>query len=147
MMQECDGGLRNWLLTTVCVTAICAVLGALFHGRGDGTRPSRFLDEDDDDVWGVGDDDDSVGVSVSSAGGGIEGGGGVGLAPTGNNSSSSGGVGGGFKATPELKAEEGRAGRGTRGVGAEAAKGSGGGPAQEGEHARRDSMGEDSIVS
>ncbi|CAM9900851.1 unnamed protein product, partial [Scytosiphon promiscuus] len=74
--KECDGGLRTWLLTTVCVTAICGILGAAFHGKGDGTRPSRFLDDDDDDVWGVGEDDDeSIDVSVSSAGeGGVSGG-------------------------------------------------------------------------
>lgn len=33
----------------MCVTAVCGILGALFHGKGDGTRPSRFLDDDDDD--------------------------------------------------------------------------------------------------
>lgn len=155
--QECDGGLRKWLLTTVVVTAICGVLGAAFHGKGDGTRPSRFLDDDDDDVWGVDHDVDSeAGVSVS-VNSGVEGGGGAGLASTGNNSSSSGGEGGGFNgATPALKAqEEGRAGRGQgarRGAaGAEAAKGatttSSGGPVLEGEPPRRDSMGEDSIIS
>lgn len=150
MMQECDGGLRNWLLTTVVVTAICGVLGALFHGRGDGTRPSRFLDEDDD-VWGVG--GDSVGVNVSSSAGGVEGGG-MGLGSTEENGSSRA-EDGGFRETPALKAEEGRAGReaqGARGAaagGAEAAKGgvANGGLAQEGDPARRDSMGEDSTVS
>lgn len=144
-MQECDGGLRNWLLTTVVVTAICGVLGAVFHGRGDGTRPSRFLDEDDDDVWGV--DGDSVGVSVSSSAGGGVGGGGMGRGSTENNSiSSSRGEGGGLKMTPAFKVEEGRAGRETPGAGAEAANGAAGG-AGEGEPPRRDSMGDDSIVS
>lgn len=49
--QPCDGGLRQWLLTAVCVTAVCGMLGAAFHGRGDGTRPSRFLDDDEDDDY------------------------------------------------------------------------------------------------
>eukprot|EP00752_Nemacystus_decipiens_P002962 g2752.t1 len=147
--KECDGGLRNWLLTTVVVTAICGILGALFHGKGDGTRPSRFLDEDEDDVWGV--DDDSVGVSVSSSaggGGGGVGGGVMGRGSTENNSTSSSSreEGGGLRATPASKAEEGRAGIEARRTGAEAANGAGG-PVQEGEPSRRDSMGEDSIVS
>lgn len=49
--QDCDGGLRQWLLIAVCVTAVCGVLGAVFHGKGDGTRPSRFLDDDEDDEY------------------------------------------------------------------------------------------------
>lgn len=56
--QECDGGLRTWLLIAVCVTAVCGILGAIFHGRGDGTRPSRFLDDDDDDYV---EDDEGIG--------------------------------------------------------------------------------------
>lgn len=152
-VQECDGGLRNWLLTTVCVTTLCAVLGALFHGRGGGTRPSRFLDADDDNAWGV-DDDSSISVSVSSAGSGAVNGVRTGLGVTGNNNSSSSGGGGGgggedggLRVTPPFKAEEGRAGRGAPGAGAEAAKGGGGAAAEEGEYPRQDSMGEDSIVS
>eukprot|EP00903_Cladosiphon_okamuranus_P007644 g7413.t1 len=148
--KKCDGGLRNWLLTTVIVIAICGALSAGFHGRGDGTRPSRFLDDDDDDIWGV--DGDSVGVSVSSTAGGSEGAG-MGHDSTGNNTSSSSGTeNGGFGATPAFEAEEGGAGREARGAaadGAGAAKGGAdnGGPVQEGDPARRDSMGDESIVS
>lgn len=28
------------------MTALCGILGAIFNGRGDGSRPSRFLDDD-----------------------------------------------------------------------------------------------------
>lgn len=35
------------------MTGVCGVLGAVFHGRADGTRPSRFLDDGEE-----GDDDE-----------------------------------------------------------------------------------------
>ncbi|CAM9542639.1 unnamed protein product [Pylaiella littoralis] len=140
--QECDGGLRMWLLTVICVTAVCSALGALFHGRGDGTRPSRFLDNDDDDdddndTWG-GVDDGSFGVSVSVS---SVGGNGHGPTSDANNSATTGRV------TPPLKMEEGGGGGGTDGM----AGVNGGGRAEEEEggqgDGRRDSMGEESITS
>ncbi|CAN0048996.1 unnamed protein product, partial [Ectocarpus sp. 8 AP-2014] len=123
------GSDRTWLLTTVCVTAICSGLGAIFHGRGDGTRPSRFLD--DDDAWGV--DDDSINVSVSSAAGGTGGRASppeMGPEHTNDNGSN-------IRITPPFKMEEG-GGDGGKGV-------NGGGMA--GGEERRDSMGDESIVS
>ena len=141
-LQECDGGLRTWLLTTVCVTALCSVLGLLFHGRGDGTRPSRFLDDDDDDVWGAEEDSVSSGVvGLGSTVNNISGGGG-GNGVGNNGSEGNGGVGGGV--TPPFKMEDGGAGGG--GV-AEAATKSDAGGVADGENPRRDSMGEDSIIS
>ncbi|CAN0401172.1 unnamed protein product [Ectocarpus sp. 12 AP-2014] len=120
---------RTWLLTTVCVTAICSMLGATFHGRGDGTRPSRFLD--DDDAWGV--DDDSMNVSVSSAAGGTGGRASppeMGLEHTNGNGSD-------IRITPPFKMEEG---------GGDGGKRVNGGGVAGGEE-RRDSMGDESIVS
>ncbi|CAM9493743.1 unnamed protein product, partial [Ectocarpus fasciculatus] len=136
---ECDGGLRTWLLTTVCVTAICSVLGAIFHGRGDGTRPSRFLD--DDDAWGV--DDDSINVSVCSsaaAGGGGRGMDGRASPPeVGPERTNGNGSGISIRITPPFKMEEGGGGEGGK-------NGVNGGGVAGGEE-RRDSMGDESIVS
>ncbi|CBJ31844.1 expressed unknown protein [Ectocarpus siliculosus] len=129
--KECDGGLRTWLLTTVCVTAICSGLGAIFHGRGNGTRPSRFLD--DDDAWGV--DDDSINVSVSSAAGGT--GGRASPPEMGPEDANGNGKRSDIRITPPFKMEEG-GGSGGKGV-------NGGGMA--GGEERRDSMGDESIVS
>ena len=38
----------------MCVTGVCGILGATFHGSNDSSRPSRFLDQDGD---GYADDD------------------------------------------------------------------------------------------
>lgn len=54
--QKCDGSLRIWLLVAICVTGVCGLLGALFHGRAEGTRPSRFLDDGDEEDEEMGQD-------------------------------------------------------------------------------------------
>lgn len=123
------------------MTAVCSILGVLFHGRGDGTRPSRFLDDDDDDnTWGGVDDrsvDAGVSVGVNGAGGG-----GGGLGPMGDANSVSTG-----RVTPSLKMEEGGAGAGEGGAGVNGGGGGGMAEGAAGEQGRRDSMGEESIVS